>query len=105
MGNRQKFLTGFAILLLMASAFAWLSYVAQAIGYSAMPPSIQQNNSSVKLHVLIAFWIALGFECFAVGLLSWLRVLTTNRIWLRLGSAVTIGLMADFFTYAFIRSI
>ena len=105
MGKRQKLLTGFVVLLLMVSALAWFSYVAQAIGYSAMPPSIQQQNSSLKLHAWLAFWIALGLEGFAVGIVAWQRVATDSGAWLRLGVALGFALMVDLFTYTFIHGI
>jgi len=105
MRKRQKLLTGFAILLLMVAAFAWLSYVVQAIGYSAMPPSVQQQNSSVKFHAFLAFGIAVALEGFAAGFLAWQYVLTENGTWWRLGVAMGIGVIADFLTYAVIHTV
>lgn len=105
MGKRQGLLTGLAVLLLMVSGVAWFSYVAQAIGYSAMPPSVQQQNSSLKVRALLAFGIALGLEGLAVAIIAWQRVLTANGAWLRLGAAMGIGFVADFFTYVLIRAI
>src|SRR5579864_213327 len=104
MGKPQGLLTGLVVLLLIVSTVAWFKYVVQAIGYSAMPPSVQQQTS-LKFHALLAFGIALGLEGSAVAIVAWQRVLTANGAWLRLGAAMGIGLVADFFTYVLIRAI
>jgi hypothetical protein len=103
MKKRPKLLTGFAVILLVISALVWFSYVAQSIGYSDMPPSVRQQNYSLKVHASLAFWIAVGLEGFGVSIVSWQRVLNGNGAWLRLGAAFGIALTADFFTYAFIH--
>ena len=105
MRGKRVILVVFSVLLLIASALAWLSYVGQGIAYGNLfgIRGREADLAALGRGAMRSLGVAVSSEALAVGLLTWVASDPDRSLWGRLVISSGMALLVDVCTYAVVR--